>query len=180
MIRLESFEKEDFDQLIKWIDSESLMINWSGFLFRYPLNNESLDWYIEHTNNVETSDAFVYKAVETETGSVVGHISLGGISRKNKAGRISRVLIGNTAEKNKGYCCKMVTEILKIGFDTLKLHRISLGVYDDNLAALKCYEKAGFVQEGIYRDVLLHNGQYRSMIELSILEDEWKKINNNA
>jgi RimJ/RimL family protein N-acetyltransferase len=176
MIRLEKFGEEDFEQLIKWIDSEALMINWSGFLFRFPLSKESLKWYIDDTNDIEESDAFVYKAIDEESNRVIGHISLGGISHKNKSARISRVLVGNTAEKNKGYCRQMINAVLKIGFETLKLHRITLGVYDDNLSALKCYEKSGFVTEGIFRDVLLQEGKYRSMIEMSMLENEWKNI----
>lgn len=176
MIRLEKFGEEDFEQLIKWIDSEALMINWSGFLFRFPLSKESLKWYIDDTNDIEESDAFVYKVIDEETNQVIGHISLGGISRKNKSARISRVLVGNTAEKNKGYCRQMINAVLKIGFETLKLHRITLGVYDDNISALKCYEKSGFVTEGIFRHVLLQEGKYRSMIEMSMLESEWKNI----
>ncbi|MEO5942291.1 MAG: GNAT family protein [Ferruginibacter sp.] len=176
MIRLEKFGEEDFEQLIKWIDSEALMINWSGFLFRFPLSKESLKWYIDDTNDLQESDAFVYKAIDEESNQVIGHISLGGISRKNKSARISRVLVGDTAEKNKGYCRQMINAVLKIGFETLKLHRITLGVYDDNVSAFKCYERSGFVTEGIFRDVLFQEGKYRSMIEMSMLESEWKNI----
>lgn len=174
MIRLEKFERSDFQQLIEWINSEALLINWCGFLFRFPLSVESLEWYIEGSNNLKTSDAFIYKAIDEETGLSIGHISLGSISRKNKSARISRVLVGNTSEHKKGTCRQMANEILKIGFGPLQLHRISLGVYDDNIAAIKCYEKSGFVTEGIIRDVLLYNGTYRSMIEMSILDNEWK------
>ena len=175
MIRLEKFEKSDFKQLIEWINNEALLVNWCGFLFRFPLSEESLTWYIEGSNDIETSDAFIYKAVDIETGETVGHISLGGISRKNKSARISRVLVGNNIEKNKGICRQMINEILKIGFEGLKLHRISLGVYDDNISAVKCYEKSGFVTEGIIRDVLFYKDKYRSMIEMSMLKDEWDK-----
>ena len=114
MIRLEKFGKEDFDQLINWIDSEALMINWSGSLFSFPLNTDSLLWYIEDTNDIETSDAFVYKAIDVDTNKTIGHISLGGISRKNNSARISRVLVGNKEDKNKGYGAQMVNAVLKI------------------------------------------------------------------
>ena len=175
MIRLEKFESSDFKQLIEWVNTEALLINWSGFLFRFPLTEESLEWYIKDSNDINTSDAFIYKAVNIQSGKTVGHISLGGISRKNKSARISRVLVGNTDEQNKGVGRQMIHEILKIGFGPLHLHRIGLGVYDDNTAAIKCYERSGFVTEGIFRDILLYNGAYRSMIEMSILEQEWKE-----
>ncbi len=172
MIRLEKFGREDFNQLIEWIDTEALLLHWAGNLFRYPLTRESLAWYIEDTNE-PGADAFVYKAVDTATGESVGHISLGGLSYKNRAARISRVFVAQTG---KGICRKMVMAVLKIGFEELKLHRVSLGVYDDNPAAVKCYERCGFKIEGTNREILRHNNEWWSMIEMGILEEEFRSI----
>jgi RimJ/RimL family protein N-acetyltransferase len=176
MIRLEYFGRDDFKQLIAWINNEELLMNWSGSMFRFPLSEESLEWYIEDTNVLPGSEAYIYKAVD-ENGRVVGHISLGGISEKNRSARISRVLVGNTAERGKGVCYEMVKAVLKIGFEELKLHRIALGAYDDNRAAIRCYEKAGLKIEGIHRDVLLYKDNYWSMIEMAMLESEWQAMN---
>lgn len=175
MLILENFEHSDFDQLIEWIKDEELLMNWCGSLFSYPLTTTSLEWYIEDINDIDTSVCFIYKAVDTDTGFTVGHVSLGGISKKNSSGRISRVLIGSTNNRGKGYCQQMIKAIIKIGFEDLKLHRISLGVYDFNTAAIGCYQKAGFTIEGTTRDVLNYKGAWWSLIEMSILEDEWKK-----
>lgn len=175
MIRLEKFTENDFKQLIEWINNDHLLTNWAGSLFSFPLTDDSLDWYIKDTNDLLKSDALVYKAVETETGETVGHISLGSISRKNRAGRISRVLVGNNADRGKGICCSMVTAILKIAFEELNLHRVALGVYDFNEAAIGCYKKCGFTEEGKMRDVLLYKDEFWSLVEMGILEDEWFK-----
>lgn len=172
MIRLEYFERSDFPQLMEWIKDEELLKNWSGSLFSFPLTQESLEWYIEDVNVMPTSDAFVYKVVETDTGKTVGHISLGGVSKKNRSARISRVFVG-TNERGKGYCLQMVSAVLKIGFEELKLHRISLGVYDFNTSAIKCYQRAGMLIEGTQRDVLPFKGDWWSLVQLSILEKEW-------
>lgn len=172
MIRLEYFERSDFEQLINWIDSEELLMNWAGSLFSYPLTIESLEWYINDTNDPANSEAMVYKAVDTITGQTVGHISLGSLSPRNRSGRITRVLVG-PAYQGKGYCCQMVKALLKIGFEQMQLHRISLGVYDFNTAALKCYQKAGMTIEGTNRDCLLYKGQWWSLVEMSMLEGEF-------
>ena len=177
MLTLEYFEPSDFDQLIKWVKDEELMMNWCGSLFSFPLTQKSMEWYIENVNNLETSDAFMYRVVDTATKAVVGHISLGSISRKNRSGRISRVLIGSNDNRGKGCCQAMVKAILKIGFEDLKLHRISLGVYDFNQSAIKCYQKSGFTIEGTTRDVLQFKGDWWSLIEMSMLEQEWKDKN---
>ncbi len=173
MITLEYFTSNDFVQLMDWIKDEEALMNWSGSLFSFPLTQQSMEWYIEDVNDINNSDAFIYKAIETTTGKVVGHISLGGISKKNKAGRISRVLV-NPDSQGKGYCCQMIKAVLKIGFEDLQLHRICLGVYDFNKAAISCYTKAGLVIEGTNRDCLLFKNQWWSLVEMSILEEEWK------
>ncbi len=180
MIKLEYFGKEDFKQLIEWISSEHLMINWAGSLFKYPLTEDSLDWYIEDTNNLDSSDVFIYKAVDINTGETVGHVSLGSVSTKNKAARISRVLIGSSRHKGKGICKDMINAVLKIGFEDLKLHRISLGVYDFNRSAIRCYESCGFVKEGLMRDVLKYEDHYWSLLEMGILENEWHEKKTSA
>jgi RimJ/RimL family protein N-acetyltransferase len=64
-------------------------------------------------------------------------------------------------------------KVLSIGFNQLNLHRISLGVFDFNTAAIKCYESVGFIKEGHMRDVLWFKDAYWSIIEMSILKHEW-------
>ena len=176
MIKLEPFVQSDFQQLINWVDSEELLIQWCGSLFSFPLTMRSLEWYVRDTNVINDSDAFVYKAVDTETGESVGHISLGGLSWKNRSSRISRVLVSPDAAK-KGICQQMTKAVLKIGFEELGLHRIGLGVYENNKAALNCYLKSGFNIEGVSRDILWFNNEFLSLVEMSILEDEWRMLN---
>ena len=171
MITLEPFTPADFAQLIAWVNNEQLLHEWSGSLFSFPLTPSALDWYLEGANDFANPEVFIYKAVESETGQTVGHISLGGISEHNRSGRISRVLVGQG--KGRGYCAAMVRALLRIGFEELRLHRIDLGVYDFNHAAIRCYQKAGFQIDGVLRDVARHGDYYWSLVEMSILEDEW-------
>lgn len=179
MIKLEPFVPNDFQQLINWIDSEELLMQWCGSLFSFPLTTRSLEWYIRDTNTPNESEAFVYKAVDTETGETVGHISLGGLSWKNRAGRITRVLVSPDALK-RGVCQQMTKAILKIGFEELGLHRIDLGVYETNKSALNCYLKSGLNIEGVSRDVLWFNNEFVSLVEMSMLEDEWRALKLQA
>ncbi len=176
MIQLAYFEESDFNQLIEWINSEDLIQQWSGGMFNYPLTTESMQWYLSDVNDMTTSTAFVYKVIDTDANKVIGHISLGGMSKKNKYARITRVLIGDTESKGKGYCKQMIQAILKIGFEEMGLHRIELGVYDFNTAAIKCYQNAGLSIEGISRDCLLYKDTYWSLVNMSILESEWSKM----
>jgi RimJ/RimL family protein N-acetyltransferase len=179
MIELKYFERSDFKQLINWIDSPEFLLQWGGPEFDYPLNESQLEKYIENANN-DTSDTLVYKVIHKETGNVIGHISLGKIDRKNKSARIGKVLVGDKNMRGQGIGQLMVKEILKIAFEELKLHRVSLGVFDFNKSAIACYEKVGFKKEGLLRDCGKIGNEYWSLWEMSILENEWfdKKINS--
>ncbi|MDQ4141481.1 MAG: GNAT family N-acetyltransferase [Bacteroidota bacterium] len=176
MVQLEYFTQADFQQLMSWISNEELLIKWSGATFRFPLTEDELNWYINDSNDPLQSDVLIYKAVDTDSGEAIGHISLGSINRSNNSARITRVLIGNVHARGKGYCQDMMLAILKVGFEELKLHRISLGVYEENEAAIRCYRKVGFNIDGVLRDSKKFGDTYWSLVEMSMLEDEWKAI----
>lgn len=105
---------------------------------------------------------------------------MGKIDRKNRSARVGKVLVGDKNARGKGIGRQMIREILKIAFDDLHLHRVSLGVFDFNVSAISCYEKAGFVKEGLLRDSRKNGDEYWSLWEMSILENEWLKIKDTA
>ncbi|MED2647107.1 GNAT family protein, partial [Bacillus thuringiensis] len=146
VIKLKTFKKSDFKQLINWINSEEFLIQWSGNAFTFPLDEQQLEKYIESANTL------AFKVVDEETSDVIGHISLGQIDNINKSARIGKVLVGNTKMRGRSIGKHMMKAVLHIAFDELKLHRVTLGVYDFNISAISCYEKIGFVKEGLLRE----------------------------
>ncbi len=74
--------------------------------------------------------------IDQETKKVIGHISLGKIDRINKSARIGKVLVGDTSMRGKSIGKKMMEAVLNVAFVQLKLHRVSLGVFDFNSAAI--------------------------------------------
>ncbi|MWV42543.1 GNAT family N-acetyltransferase [Paenibacillus sp. HJL G12] len=179
MITLKYFEPSDFDQLIEWSGDEAFLLQWAGKQFQFPLNKEQLKQYLNEANDMNSSDRLVYKVIDEISNQVIGHISLGVIDRHNRSGRVERVLVGDRTGRGKGYGKQMILEILRIGFDDLKLHRISLGVFDFNKSAIKCYESTGFVREGLLRDIRKYRDTYWNLIEMSILENEWARMKSN-
>ncbi|MEC5424734.1 GNAT family protein [Virgibacillus sp. C22-A2] len=176
MIELKFFVTSDFQQLINWIETPDFLLQWGGPVFEFPLTVNQLEKYIENANS-DNSDTLVYKVVDKETGDVIGHISLGRIDRKNKSARLGKVLVGDKNVRGKGIGEQMIKEILNIAFDELYLHKISLGVYDFNVSAISCYEKGGFVKEGLLRDSAKNGDEYWSSWEMSVLENEWVERN---
>ena len=163
MIRLEKFERSDFGRLISWIESEESMVQFSGPIFRFPLTEDQLEKYINSNNRL------VFKAIHIETGNVVGHAELNNIDHLHKSARICRVLVGETSERNKGLGKAIIKELVRIGFEELKLHRLDLGVYDFNKQAIKCYQDCGFEIEGLMRDSSRVGDVYWSSYNMSLL-----------
>ncbi|TKD71252.1 GNAT family N-acetyltransferase [Pseudalkalibacillus hwajinpoensis] len=172
MIELHDFEPRDFQQLIEWIPSPDFLLQWGGPGFTYPLTVSQLENYVDGANN-DDSSVFVYKVIHKELNKVIGHISLGKLDKKNKSARIGKVLVGDENVRGQGIGQHMIEELLNIAFNQFNLHRVSLGVFEFNKSAIRCYENAGFKKEGLLRDYRKNGKEYWSLWEMSILEEEW-------
>lgn len=168
LIKLEPLKRSDFKQLINWINSEEFLIQWSGNAFTYPLNDQQLEQYIESTNTL------AFKVIDEDNKEVIGHISLGQIDNINRSARIGKVLVGDTKMRGRSIGKHMMKAVLHIAFEELKLHRVTLGVYDFNTSAISCYEKIGFVKEGLLRESKKVGETYWNLWEMSMLEYEWR------
>ncbi len=80
--------------------------------------------------------------------------------------------------RRRGIGLQMVRQILKVGFDNQRLHRIELVVFTFNEAAVSCYEKAGFQTEGVMRQIVRVGGEYWHWKMMSILEEEYTRISS--
>ncbi|RMI02398.1 MAG: N-acetyltransferase [Calditrichaeota bacterium] len=143
MIELQPFTREDIPRLIGWINSPELLIQWTGYQFRYPLTADQLE---QHLRRSETSppECYIFKARERESGEVIGHIELDRIDRVNRKAWLCRVLVGPPEKRDRGYGTAMVRQILEFAFGKLGLHRVYLHVLIFNLPAITCYKNVGF------------------------------------
>ena len=58
-------------------------------------------------------------------------------------------------------------------FSTLGYHRIELSMDATNAQALSCYKKVGFVEEGRRRKRFWREGEWRDVLEMGMLEEDW-------
>ncbi|HEX8506599.1 MAG TPA: GNAT family protein [Hymenobacter sp.] len=175
MIFLEPFTEADFPQLIAWLDCEPLLKVCFGPKFTFPLTPGQLRQHVRDANVPGHSERLVYKALDAGTGVPIGHIALDHLNWDARTGRISQVLVGQLADRGRGYGQAITQAALAIGFDELGLHRIGLGVYDFNAAAIRCYEQCGFRHIGTLRHVLRYDDEYWSSAEMSLLASEWRQ-----
>jgi RimJ/RimL family protein N-acetyltransferase len=67
-----------------------------------------------------------------------------------------------------------VSELCTFGFDTLRLHRIELGVYPANRRGIACYERCGFEHEALLRKFMYHEGRWMDVRLMALARSRWK------
>ena len=166
VLQLEPIREEDFETLLSWIDSPEFLLQWAGPVFTYPLDEAQLR---DHLADEERRRA--YRATEP-SGRMVGYVELNGLDPRNDSASVSRVLVGPD-DRGRGVGTAMVRVVLQIGFEDVGLHRVDLRVFEFNEAAIACYERVGFQHEGRFRDARRFEDEYWTLVQMSILEDEW-------
>ena len=89
------------------------------------------------------------------------------------SGKELTIGIFDEAYHGRGIGTHVIRKVCAYGFKKLKLHRIELGVYPNNTRAIRCYARCGFQREALLRKLLYNDGEYRDIIWMSLLRNEW-------
>ncbi len=177
MIKLELLKKEDLHKIVEWNEDKSAddLLQWSGPLYEYPLTLSQVEKYFSDMVNKEVVEAYLYKIVNSNTGEIVGTMELRNIDVENKVARVCRFLIGEEKERGKGIGEKALKEALRIGFEDKDYEKITLGVFDFNKSAIRCYEKVGFTIGKLIENARKAKDGYWNLYDMSILKSQWIK-----
>lgn len=74
--------------------------------------------------------------------------------------------------RGRGIGTAAIVELVRFGFARRNLHRIHLQAIASNVAAIRAYEKAGFVIEGRQREHAWVRGAYEDIVRMGILRSE--------
>lgn len=180
MVRLEPLEKEDFKSIVAWNEgmSADFLLQWSGPVYTYPLTEEQLLKFYNDYITKEKDTLFVYKIILEETGQMVGTIELDERDTVNKVGRVGRFLIGEESCRGKGIGRAALQQLAKISFEALGLNKITLGVFDFNTQAIKCYKRVGFVIEELRENYRKAVDGYWNLYDMSLSKEHYLDIEN--
>jgi ribosomal-protein-alanine N-acetyltransferase len=106
------------------------------------------------------------------------HIGIAGIHSMNLIAHSAefRILIGEKDFWNGGYGTEVTQLMVAYGFEVLNMNKVWLGVTADNVGAVRCYEKVGFVKEGVLRAETYRNSRYYDAVRMSILRPEYDQL----
>ena len=161
-------EPADEPTLRRWINDPRV---WRTLSHRMPVNEcREREWVEGRGKN--DSD-IICGIVARDGDKLVGSCGLHQISHIDHSA-VFGLMIGEVDSQNQGYGSAATQLMLQLGFEEFNLHRIELVVYDFNPRAIRVYEKAGFIREGVRRQAVWRGGQYRDVLAYAILRDEWQ------
>lgn len=134
---------------------------------RKPENAQHVgQWTKEQHRSSLLQEDILHLIVEEKTINMpVGYVIIGGLTNPNRNIEFRRVVISN---KGKGLGRETLKLVKKITFEQLNSHRLWLDDRHKNQRAQNLYKSEGFIEEGILRECILHNGNYESLIVMSI------------
>ena len=107
---------------------------------------------------------------------MIGFVAFDGINWQHGDTFVA-IGIGDPAYRGNGYGTDAMRVMLRYGFMELNLRRIQLNTFSYNERAIKSYFKAGFVEEGRQRGVLLRDRRRWDFVYMSVLRGEWLSRN---
>ncbi|ADI84692.2 GNAT family N-acetyltransferase [Geobacter sulfurreducens] len=167
-IDLRQIEENDLALVMEWRNRPDIK---ECFFNRTTLTIDGqLKWYEKYLQ--DASDIMLM--ILTKEQEPIGTMALYNIDPINLKAEYGRALIASSAYRGKGYAKEALDLLLQYAFGALKLNRVQLEVFNDNSAAIKLYERCGFVKEGVQREAFYDGFKYRDVLMMSILKNEYK------
>ncbi len=174
MLRLRHWKPADSDVIASWIKDETALREWSADRFgAFPVTGGDItEKYLGCNGDCAEEDNF-YPVTAFDEQGVAGHL----IMRYTDAGRRTLRLgfvIVDDSRRGEGLGGQLVSLALRYAFDLFGAEAVTLGVFENNLPAYRCYTGCGFeetvMDEEIYYSI---GGERWKCIELAISKEEY-------
>lgn len=133
---LRFYQRSDFPWLNSWVTSAELLFQFAGTNFTYPFTEAQLMEYQQ-----EHPDRRFYTGTSAGQRVAFGEI----IPQENGSPRLGRILVGNPEARGKGIGQQFISALVDESVRLLGCRLVELNVWDENISAIRCYEKVGFV-----------------------------------
>jgi RimJ/RimL family protein N-acetyltransferase len=173
-VYLRPFEPSDVEAYRRWrADADAMEL--AGWHERAPLSRGQVEARIARQAEEQGRDAYTFAICLAADDRAIGEVMLVDLDRLNGSAQVG-IFIGEVDEWGKGYGTDAVRAIVDFGFAELRLERIWLEVWTENVRAERAYQKAGFTREATLRHDRYEGGRYTDGHVMSILRDEWLAI----
>jgi RimJ/RimL family protein N-acetyltransferase len=150
--------RKDLNLIARWLeDSEGRYFQ----LSRTTARNISLDELIN-------SEKHVVGMITLPDKKPIGTVAFLNRDRLQKKAEL-RKLIGDPQYRGRGLAREAASLWIQFGIQGLKLHKIYLNTLDTNIRNIRLNEDLGFRVEGILRDEILVDGEYKDVLRMGLV-----------
>lgn len=162
-LRLRPYKSRDAITIESWIRDKEVFRKWGGERFgEFPIHASVIDEkYTKHNGDCPEEDNFYPWVAVDEEDRVVGHLIMRYTNGDHRQWRFGWVIVDD-AMRGKGYGKQMLSLGLTYAFDFLGADKVTIGVFENNESAHRCYKNAGFA------DVETVSGEPWNVIEMEV------------
>ncbi len=154
---------EDTEDIVRWRNSDAVRRN---FIYQALFTKESHENWIR--TKVETGDVVQMIICDLATGKGLGSVYIRDIDRHHNKAEYG-IFIGEADARGRGVGSATAGLMLRYCFEEEGLHRVYLRAFATNEQAIRSYEKAGFVKEGLLRGDVCIDGEYRDIVWMAAI-----------
>jgi RimJ/RimL family protein N-acetyltransferase len=167
LVTLRPMEAADAAAQHRWFQDPEVT-RYTGF--RYPLSLTAIESRLAGAETVTFANPR-FAVERRDTGAAIGYVALRDVTPESRAGELDLV-IGDRSAWGQGFATDATRTVCRYGFGVLGLHRVHLWVMTENVAAIRAYENAGFVREGLARDRFFKHGRWHDCLLMGLVAGE--------
>lgn len=166
-VYLRAVEVEDAPRCCAWLNHPEVRVH---LAHETPLGRCAEEQFLRGLG--ERKDERILAIILREEDRAIGLVGLH--PKKSARAREIGILIGERDCWDKGYGREAMALMLDHAFLDLDVHRVELFVHEENGRGIACYERLGFVREGVLRDAHFREGRFGNDVVMSVLGPEWR------
>ncbi len=169
-VRLRPTTDADVPLLMRWLNDDQVR-HWTHLSEDRP-EILTMDGHRQRWEGIRDDPSHLSWCIETKEGHPIGELGLLRIEPPHGRAELG-ITIGEKEYWGRGYGADAIRCVLGYVFGEMGLRRVSLITDEDNRRGIRCYEKCGFVREGLLRAHRLRYGRPLNMVLMAVLREEW-------
>lgn len=173
-IFLRPFKEEDVYLINKWRNDVEIQNTTTGPIRFVSLEIEK-EWLKQKMlNNIK--EIYLAICLNDESQKMIGYISLRNINHLNQSADGMGVIIGDKDAKDGIALLEAIEILLQYAFEQLNLNRIGASCISDHPISHLLFETFGYTKEGIQRQLIYKNGEFKDVHQYSLLKSEYLSL----
>lgn len=134
---------DELSLVCRWINTQTVFYDWcAGKYQSFPVKSSDIIRFNKSTDAVSV-------IADDENGIPIGHFSVRFIDAEKQVARIGFVILAPEM-RGKGLAKQLIKKAICYAKINTNAKTITICCYDDNIPALRTYERVGFVKNGRY------------------------------